>query len=114
MDIQERRIDGIVVLDLQGDLVLPTGSASLSAKVQELVDAGERNLLINAQNIRHVDSVGIEELVRCHTKLNDCEGQLTLTNVTRRLNRLLTITNLSGILDIYDDEEAALSSFHSQ
>ncbi len=111
MKIEERTLEHVVVLDLQGKLTIGEGDELLREKVNGLIEQGHRNLLVNLEDVPYVDSAGLGELVRTHTTVRRQGGRLKLVNLTKRITDLLTITKLLTVFDTFDSEAAAVSSF---
>lgn len=114
MLIHTRKADGVVVLDIAGDLTFSEGVTELRTRVQELVEGGDKNILVNAADVDYVDSCGVGELVRSYTTVRKQGGHIKLLNPTHKLQELLVVTKLLMIFDTFDDERKALDSFGSQ
>ena len=113
LEINERRRDGIVILDLTGKIIIGDGSRLLSAAVGRLIQSGERRIILNLAAATSVDSSGIGELVSRHTTTRNAGGRLILLNLPRKIRDLLTVTRLLDIFESYEDEESAVSSFQN-
>ena len=59
----------------------------------------------------YIDTTALGVLVRSHASATREGGGLRLLRVTPRVHQLLSITRLDAVLDEFDDEIAALSSF---
>ena len=111
MNITERSVGGVTVLDLEGKIVLGEGDEALAEKIREVVARGDRKVLLNLAGVPYVDSAGLGELVRCHTRLVRAEGNIKLLGLTERLQDLLQITKLVTVFQTFDSESEAVSSF---
>ena len=68
MDILQRSVQGVCVLDINGPITLGAdGSERLGDRVRSLVQGGERQLLLNVGGVAYVDSAGLGELVNAFT-----------------------------------------------
>jgi anti-anti-sigma factor len=114
LEINERRRDGIVILDLTGKIIIGDGSRLLSAAVGRLIQSGERRIILNLAAVTSVDSSGIGELVSRHTTTRNAGGRLVLLNLPRKIRDLLTVTRLVDIFESYEDEESAVTSFQDE
>ena len=112
MNIIQRTLNDITVLDLDGRLVLD-GNAQFRKQVNAVIDAGARKLIINMARVPYMDSSGLGELVSCYTSLQGMNGRLKLLHLNSRLQSLLVITKLDTIFETFDSEPAAVSSFAS-
>mgnify|MGYP001485717722 CR=1 FL=1 len=112
MNISERTVGAVQVLDLNGQLKLGTASAQLLAdKVRSLLQQGQRSILVNLKDVTYMDSAGLGELVQAYATTSRQGGVLKLLHTTSRLHDLLTITKLATVFELHDDESAAVASF---
>ncbi len=113
MEIQERVLENVVVVDLNGKLTIGEGDKLLREKINSLMQQGHTNLLLNLGEVPYVDSAGLGEIVRTFTTVKHQGGTLKLVNLTKRIKDLLTITKLLTVFDTYDSEAEAVGSFTS-
>ena len=111
MEIQERTIQGVVVLDLTGKLTIGEGDELLKERISNLIQQGHRNLLLNLGGVPYVDSAGLGEIVRTYTTVSRQGGKLKLVNLTKRITDLLAITKLLTVFETYESEDEAVNSF---
>src|SRR5262245_19112773 len=109
MEIQERTIGAVTVLDLTGRLVL--SDTLLKDKVHSLVFQNRLQIVLNLADVSHIDSSGIGQLLAARTAVDRAGGQIKLLNVTNKLHDLLTITKLVTVFETFDREADALESF---
>jgi anti-sigma B factor antagonist len=114
MDIKERVIDGVSILDLSGKIVLGEGDGQIRERIKDLLADGQRRILLNLGDVTYIDSAGLGALISSYTTTRRESGQLKLVNLTRRIQDLLAITKLITVFDTYDDEQTALESFSSE
>jgi anti-sigma B factor antagonist len=79
--------------------------------VNETVEQGYKNILLNLRDVRHIDSAGVGELMSCYTSVRNRGGQLKLMNLSKNIHNLLQITKLYTIFEVEDDEPTAVASF---
>jgi len=108
-----RVVDGIVIVDIIGQLRLGEGTNVLRDLVRELMGKDYKNILLNLADVRHIDSAGVGELMSCYTSVQNQGGQLKLMNLSKNVHNLLQITKLYTIFDVAEDEVTAIQSFHS-
>ena len=95
MKIEEHHEDNnVVVLDLSGKLMIGDGDVLLREKIESLVEAGHRRIVLNLADVPYVDSAGLGEIVRCYTALSRKNGKLKLRNPSKRIHDLLSVTKL--------------------
>jgi anti-sigma B factor antagonist len=113
MDIRERAVDGVTVLDLSGKIVLGEGDVHIRDRIKDLLADGQRRILLNLADVTYIDSAGLGTMISAYATVKREKGQLKLMNVTTRVKDLLAITKLITVFDTYDSEAEALASFKS-
>ena len=106
-----RKIGEVSVVDLSGKITIGEGDVVLREKVGELLDGGERRILLNLERVKYMDSAGIGELVACYKRAKEKEGTVKLLNPSGKVYDLLQLTKLEEVFDTYRDEKEALVSF---
>ena len=111
MQIEERSVGGVVVLDVKGKITLGDGDELLKDKINSLVNQGSKQILLNLAGVPYIDSAGLGEIVRTYTTVSRQGGSLKLLNLTKRITDLLSITKLLTVFDTFDSEGEAVKSF---
>ena len=113
LNITERHNNNVTILDLAGKIGLGEESIKLRTALRVLTEKGEKNILLNLANVSLIDSSGLGELVAGYASLKKSGGELKLLHLTDRVSELMMITKLLTIFDVYENEEAAVSSFQT-
>ena len=108
-----REVNGIIIVDLSGQVTLGEATAALREEVRDQTGHGFRKILLNLANVTYIDSAGLGELTASYTSVKNHGGALKLLNLTQRVHDLMQITKLYTVFDVYDDEKKALASFGS-
>jgi anti-sigma B factor antagonist len=111
MQIEERVVDDVTILDLKGKITLGEGDEALKDKVNSLALQGRRRILLNLAEVPYIDSAGLGGVVSTYTTISRQGGQLKLVNLTKRITDLLSITKLLTVFETFDSEAEALKSF---
>lgn len=111
LTVDQREREGIILLDLEGELTVGPGVAALREQLQQLASAGRTNVVLNMAGVNYVDSTGLGAMVVCHTTLKKAGGRVVLLNLNRRQMELLVLTKLSTVFEVFDDEQDAVNSF---
>ena len=83
----------------------------LGQVIRELAEKGQKRILLNLKDVKYIDSSGVGDLVRSVTSLRRQGGDLKLLSPAPMVLEVLRITRLDRMLDIKDDESAAVQSF---
>jgi anti-sigma B factor antagonist len=111
MQIDERKVGDVTILDMKGKMTLGDGDEMLRAKVNAIIQAGAKKILLNLGDVPYIDSAGLGEVVRTYTTVSRQGGVLKLLNLTKRIKDLLAITKLLTVFETYDIENEAVNSF---
>ena len=113
MQIEERVVGDVTVLDLKGKMTLGEGDELLKDKINSLIMQSKKKLILNLEGVPYIDSAGLGEIVRTYTTVSRQGGSLKLLNLTKRIQDLLSITKLLTVFETYDNENDAVRSFAS-
>src|ERR671912_834781 len=113
MQIDQRAVGDVVVLDLKGRVTMGEGDELLKDKVNSLVNQGRKKIVLNLAGVPYIDSAGLGEIVRTYTTVSRQGGSLKLLSLTKRITDLLAITKLLTVFETYDNEADAVRSFSS-
>ena len=111
MDIEQRNVGGVVILDLKGRLILDDGEKKFREEVDKLIDSGQMNILVNFEGVTYLDSAGVGAVVWKFVTLKRKGGALKLLNLQARSHRVLSVTRILTVLESFDSEAAALKTF---
>lgn len=112
MQIEERIVNDVTILDLKGKITLGEGDEALKDKINSLVHQNRKKILLNLEDVPYIDSAGLGEIVRTYTTVSRQGGQLKLVNLTKRITDLLSITKLLTVFETFESEPEALKSYH--
>lgn len=102
----QSRVEGSVELDIENQ-------AYFVDMVNSIFDDGCNKLLINMSNVDYVDSSGLWALFEGHKKAMQRGGKFILLCPTKDVQRVLDITKMSSKIDIFNDQQEALSELGS-
>ncbi len=111
MEITKRTVGDVAIFDLDGKLTIGRGDVVLRDTVLEEIEGGGRKILINLQDVKTIDSSGLGELIRCKVTSSSHGAEVKLLNVNLKARKLLTMAQLVGVFEMFDDERMAVSSF---
>jgi anti-sigma B factor antagonist len=106
-----RQLGDVTIVDFSGKITLGEGSAMLRNTVRELINSGNKKILLSLYDVDYIDSSGIGELVSAYTTVKNASGELKLLHLTKRVHDILQITRLFTVFDVQSEESAAIRSF---
>jgi anti-sigma B factor antagonist len=111
MQIEERVVNNVTVLDLKGKMTLGEGDELLKDKINSLLQQDRKQIVLNLGGVPYIDSAGLGEIVRTYTTVSRQGGKLKLVNLTKRITDLLSITKLLTVFETFESEQDAIRSF---
>ena len=112
--INQRRVEDVTILDLKGRERIRGVAMALHESIRCLAREGKTQVLLDLAWVKHIDSGGLGELVASHVTLDEKGGALKLMHMTESVHKLMTVTKLLTVFDVYDDEPEALASFEGE
>ena len=107
MRIECSKQAGVELVRPQG-LLVGADADALESKVQQLFDAGGREVIIDMSGIALVDSCGLETLLNLAERQIRNGRSLKLAGATPVLQEVLELTELAPLFQCYRDVEAAV------
>ena len=108
LQMTKRTVGNVVIFALSGDLVYDEGTRMLRHVLTTAVAAGARECLLDLSQITYLDSGGVGSLVEMFRHVTRRGGHLKLLRPSPCARRVLGITHLTAVFDIFDDEADAL------
>ena len=82
----------------------------LKQRVRTLVQAGRRKLVLNLAAVSYMDSTCLGEIVSSLVTVRNSGGTLHLTNLTERIERLMSFAGLMSVFHTFGSEQEAVRS----
>lgn len=111
MQAAVRHVEDIAIIDISGRITLGEGNVMLRESIHQLLEKGNKKIILNLHGVGYVDSSGVGELVKSYTTIRSHGGQMKLVSLSQRLHDLLQMTRLYTVFDIQADEASAIQSF---
>ena len=109
MDFKQEVKDGIIHLHLSGDLIGENNGPGILEALNDQINEGYYKAIIDISEVRYMNSSGIGVLITVLTRLRNKGGEVVLLNPSEQVKKLLVITKLNNIFNIYDNVDEAVS-----
>jgi anti-sigma B factor antagonist len=109
--IKQRSVGDVTVLELSGHLVFDEGDRAFREQVMSLVSAGRGRLLVDLKDVTYMDSGGVGGLVAMFLHVLKRGGRLKLLCPSERACRVLKMTQLLSVFEVFQTEEQGIASF---
>lgn len=111
LNIVEKEVNGVTVLELSGRITLGEESNQLRTKLKDALSSGKSRLVLDLGEVTYIDSAGLGTLVAGFTSAQNQGASLKLASLTKRFREQLNITKLVTVFDVYDSVGDAVKSF---
>jgi anti-sigma B factor antagonist len=98
----------LVVVELQEEKLMSTNAPKFKSELAILGAEGYRNLVIDLQHVKFVDSSGLSALLLANRMCSESNGTLALCHLGSQVMSLLKISQLEDILHIFPSLAEAL------
>ena len=107
MDMLELKKNDTHILGLKGKLDAVT-SPGLRTRLLELVQQGERRILLDCANLDYVSSAGLRVLFEIAAKLQELSGRLACCSVNGNVRKVFDLVELPADIPVFANEEESL------
>jgi stage II sporulation protein AA (anti-sigma F factor antagonist) len=109
MEIVETEVDGILVLELLGDID-STNAKDFTARLSEIVRGRQCNLVIDLQKIKYVSSAGFRGLLIVGQAIEDLQKKLVLCGMAAEVRRVFDIARFDELFVVCGSREEAIQN----
>jgi anti-anti-sigma factor len=110
MKIQHVDHDGILIVSPEGRIDTTT-SGSVEHAIRQLVDSGQRNLLVDLSSVEYISSAGLRVFLQVAKRMRDLRGTLVLSGMTEPVRQVFQLAGFMPLFRVERTQEAALASF---
>ena len=111
MNLTTEQANGIAVVRVGESRLMYPLLSEFSSAVTQLINAGERRVVVDLSAVGYVDSATIGCLMDLYRQVHNAGGHLKLSGVQKRVETMLTMTGAQNFIEIHADEPSAVKSF---
>lgn len=101
MNLQTEETRGILVIRVQEDRLDAHNANDLKAELLRAFDEGKKEILIDMQDVRFIDSSGLGALVSGFKNAITHQGALKLAALQPQVRSMFELTRLHRVFDIF-------------
>lgn len=109
MELANRFLPECVVVDIADDKFGYPKTLVLKSHVAKLLTEGHRHVVLNLAQVEMLDSFGIAVLISLLKLCKEQRGNLTLYGLNTQVTRLMELTHMDRVLEIWESEGQAVS-----
>lgn len=110
----EKHSSGVVVFSLEGKIIITNEFEPISSGLEQQLNQTKRKFLVDISNVTHINSSGLNLLLRMFTKVRNKGGELVIVSPSASVEKLLSISKLDSIFTICADQTEALNNLNAQ
>jgi stage II sporulation protein AA (anti-sigma F factor antagonist) len=110
MDKQLKEVDGVIIVKLTGQVRISTQNEFKDILDNLVVESGEKNVVINMEDIEFMNSVGLGIIIDTCKKFKEKNGKMVLSNLVPDILNLFEVTELDKFIEIFKTEGEAIST----
>jgi len=111
LDINIRKQSNVQVIQLRGSLKLGPELDRFKVAINELLQNGDTNIVLNLAEVPVIDSSGIGTLVRGLTSTKQRGGSLKLVSPSKMVLQTLKLVGILNLFEVFESDEATVQSF---
>lgn len=100
----------IAIIEPRGSLIGGDETDDIKAKAKDLIEQGNKKLIIDLGGIAYINSSGIGALVNIHSMYQKIEGKVRLCNMSKGVENVFVITKLTSVFDVEEERSKAINS----
>ncbi|MBI3004603.1 MAG: STAS domain-containing protein [Ignavibacteriales bacterium] len=101
----------IAILEPRGSLIGGDETDELKTKAKDLIEQGNRKLVLDLGGVTYINSSGIGALVGIHSMYKKASGHIKLCNIAKGVQNVFVITKLTSVFDVEEVRDAAIKGF---
>jgi anti-anti-sigma factor len=109
--VECKRINDVTVLRFAQGAQLLASSLELAELSNVIRVQNDTKVLIDLSKVSRIDSTGLGVLMNCYCHAVKNAGALKLLNADAPVRRVLSVTKIDSVLQMFEDEAAAIASF---
>jgi anti-sigma B factor antagonist len=106
--------DDVAIIEPAARVVLGDGDEALRRAVDHILEDGGSKIILDFHRVAVLDSSGIGALLAAQRTASGRGGEIKLIRLPTRVYRILEITEVLKLFDVFQDESEAMESFGSR
>ena len=100
-----------VVIELKGKLMGGPDAEVFKTELQKLIDSGKKNVIIDLENLKFMNSSGLGILIGGLTTMRKNGGDIKLCNADKKISSLLMVSQLNTVFDHHLSLDSAIEAY---
>ncbi|MBI3798566.1 MAG: STAS domain-containing protein [Deltaproteobacteria bacterium] len=109
MEVSEEKKGDVLIVGVSGKLEV-TNSRAFEERILAVIDAGERQLVVDLSRLDYVSSAGLRVFVTAAKLLNSANGKIVFCSLKEPVREVFDIAGFFSIFSVYDSQDEAVKS----
>ncbi len=113
MSVKMRTVSNgkIGIIELKGSLVGDKDTDDFRETVADLIEQGNKSLIIDLSKVNYMNSSGIGSLIAVHSSYAKNAGVVKLAGLSSSVQNLFIVTKLIDVFDVHENVDQAIGTF---
>ncbi len=112
-NIEERSVQYLKILELQGELDAHTAS-QLEQELKKLIGQGDIYIIVNFKHLAYIASAGLGVFMAYIEDVRESGGDIKLTNMNDKVYNVFDLLGFPSLYDIMKTEDEAMRKFEQE
>jgi anti-sigma B factor antagonist len=105
---------GVSIYSLQGELIDRSQASGMMDEVEEAITRAENKILLDLEQLRYINSSGLNILINILTKSRKSGGDVAICCVNKKIAELLLITKLNSVFNVCGSTKEAIAVLNKE
>jgi anti-sigma B factor antagonist len=106
--------EGITIFKLEGDIIDKNQATAMMEQIGNLIAKGKTHIVLELSGVKYMNSSGLNVLVNILTKARNAGGDVSVCNLSKKVEELLVVTKLDTIFKILPTVEDAVKKLKAE
>lgn len=111
MNLKIEDKSGIAIIYVNEERLDAHNSGELKVEMQKIFEGGKKNVLVDLNDVRFIDSSGLGALVSGFKNAISNQGNLKLSSLQPQVKSMFELTRLHRVFEIFPSSADALDNF---
>ncbi|MFC1669700.1 STAS domain-containing protein [Spirochaetota bacterium] len=114
MPVETKKINNTLIIYIKKKLDVNT-SPTVEEKIIDVIkSASQDNFIVNLKEVEYINSTGLKIFVTVLHMLRGTHKKIVICNINNEIKNLFDVSGLMDIYKIFENENAAISSFENE
>jgi anti-sigma B factor antagonist len=114
MKIEITEIGEVALISIGGRIALGQNEVTMRDILRRELENGRTKIVLDLGEVSFMDPSGLGELITAYVTSKRYDATIKLANLTQKLDKLLDVTRLSYVFDVFESAEEAVRSFEER